>query len=56
MTEWTSKLAQGAARQDCSALHDVFELKGKTETMELYEIFDGDSSEQRELKKITQIE
>jgi two-component system sensor histidine kinase ChiS len=40
----------------CIRFLDKVQVKGKTEALELYEIYDGDSSEQRELKQITQVE
>ena len=40
----------------CIRFLDKVQVKGKTETLELYEIYDGDSSEQRKLKQITQVE
>ncbi len=40
----------------CVRFLDKVQVKGKTETLDLYEIYDGDSSEQRDLKQVTQAE
>ncbi|MDH3281029.1 MAG: response regulator [Gammaproteobacteria bacterium] len=40
----------------CIRFLDKVQVKGKTESLDLYEVYDGDSAEQRELKQATQAE
>ncbi|MDA9981653.1 ATP-binding protein [Gammaproteobacteria bacterium] len=40
----------------CIRFLDKVQVKGKSQVLELFEVFDGDSTEQRDLKRITQAE